>query len=126
MAASSSSVSRPHVMVPSASRDTTRPLRPSARCSTRGQLTGAPRPGSARDTGLGTPALAARETDHQGGPMSAAEERLHRLLHAGDQAAWTTAALVIALRDAGPEAHRAAAEEVLRALDVDVDEGTRD
>src|SRR3954462_6679264 len=41
IAASSSSVSRPHVMVPSASRETTRPLRPSARCSTSGQPTGA-------------------------------------------------------------------------------------
>src|SRR4051794_41539784 len=50
MAASSSSVSRPQVIVPSASRDTTRPLRPSLRCSTTGQPTGgttAP-PGSTR------------------------------------------------------------------------------
>jgi hypothetical protein len=58
--------------------------------------------------------------------MASAEERLHHLLHTGDQAAWTTAALVIALRGAGPEAQRAAADEVLHALDVDVDEGTRD
>jgi SAM-dependent methyltransferase len=58
--------------------------------------------------------------------MPSAEERIHHLLHTGDQAAWTTAALVIALRDAGPGAHRAAADEVLRALDVDVDDGTRD
>ncbi len=53
MAASSSSVSRPQVMVPSASRDTTSPLRPSARCSTTGQPTGGSggTPGSAVDAG---------------------------------------------------------------------------
>jgi hypothetical protein len=58
--------------------------------------------------------------------MSSAEERLHHLLHTGDLAAWTTAALVIALRDAGPDAHRAAAKEVLRTLDVDVVDGSGD
>jgi SAM-dependent methyltransferase len=58
--------------------------------------------------------------------MPTAEERLQHLLHTGDQAAWTTAALVIALRGAGPGAHRTAVDEVLRALDVDVVDGTRD
>src|SRR3954451_12299534 len=75
MAASSSSVSRPHGMVPSASRDTIRPLRPSARCSTRGQLTGAPWPGPARDTGPGTPARAALRPCLSG-PRTGARPRL--------------------------------------------------
>src|SRR3954466_4456557 len=75
MAASSSSVSRPHVMVPSASRDTIRPLRPSARCSTRGQLTGAPWPAPARDTGLGTPPRAALRPCLSG-PRTGARPRL--------------------------------------------------
>jgi SAM-dependent methyltransferase len=55
--------------------------------------------------------------------MPTAEERLQRLLHAGDQAAWTTAALVIALRRVGPETLGTAAGEVLRALDLDLGEG---
>ena len=57
--------------------------------------------------------------------MPTAEDRLQRLLHLGDQAAWTTAALVTVLRGAGPEAPRAAAGEVLRAVGVDVDEGAQ-
>jgi SAM-dependent methyltransferase len=57
--------------------------------------------------------------------MPTAEERLQHLLHTGDQAAWTTAALVTALRDAGPETSRTAAVEVLRALGVDVVDGAR-
>jgi SAM-dependent methyltransferase len=56
--------------------------------------------------------------------MPTAEERLDQLLHTGDQGAWTTAALVTALRDAGPEAHRTAAGEVVRALGIDVSDGT--
>lgn len=45
--------------------------------------------------------------------MPTAEERLDQLLHAGDHGVWTTAALVRALRDSGPEAHRTAAGDVL-------------
>jgi SAM-dependent methyltransferase len=71
---------------------------------------------------LGTGALARPGTARQGGRMPTAEERLQYLLHAGDQAAWTTAALVTVLRGNGAEAHRAAAAEVLRALAVDVPE----
>jgi len=56
--------------------------------------------------------------------MPTPEERLQDLLHSGDREVWTTAALVTALRDAGPEAHRTAAGEVLRALDVDLADGT--
>jgi SAM-dependent methyltransferase len=50
--------------------------------------------------------------------MSSARERLEHLLHTGDQAVWTTAALVTALRGSGPGALRTAAAEVLRVLDV--------
>ena len=57
--------------------------------------------------------------------MPTAEDRLQQLLHLGDQAAWTTAALVTVLRGAGPEPQRAAAGEVLRAVGVDVDEGAQ-
>jgi SAM-dependent methyltransferase len=52
--------------------------------------------------------------------MPTAEERLQQLLHTGDQATWTTAALVTLLRGSGSDAQRTAAETVLRALDVDV------
>ena len=52
--------------------------------------------------------------------MPTAEERLQHLLHTGDQAAWTTAALVIVLRDSGSPAQRTAAAELLRVLDVDL------
>jgi SAM-dependent methyltransferase len=57
--------------------------------------------------------------------MPTVEERVQQLLHSGDQGAWTTAALVTALQDSGPEAHRSAAGEVLRALDIDLTDGTR-
>jgi SAM-dependent methyltransferase len=52
--------------------------------------------------------------------MPPAEERLQHLLHSGDQAAWTTAALVTVLRESGSAAQRTAASELLRALDLDV------
>jgi len=58
--------------------------------------------------------------------MPTAGERLDHLMHLGDQAAWTTAALVTALRDSGPEAQRHAASELLRALGLDVLDATRD
>lgn len=50
--------------------------------------------------------------------MPTPEERLQHLLHAGDRAAWTTAALVSVLRGSGSPARRAAAEQVLRVLDL--------
>jgi SAM-dependent methyltransferase len=56
--------------------------------------------------------------------MPTAEERLQHLLHTGDQAAWTTAALVTVLRESGSPDLRTAAAEVLRALDVDDREAT--
>jgi len=56
--------------------------------------------------------------------MPTAEERLQHLLHTGDQAAWTTAALVTVLRESGSEAQRTAAGEVLRVLGLDVREAT--
>lgn len=52
--------------------------------------------------------------------MPTAEEHLQSLLHDGDQAAWTTAALVTVLRGSGPPAHRTAAAEVLRVLGLDL------
>lgn len=55
--------------------------------------------------------------------MPTAETPLQRVLHSGDQAAWTTAALVTALRESGPEAQRTAARDVLRAIGVDLQEG---
>src|SRR3954468_10817221 len=122
IAASSSSVSRPHVMVPSASRDTTRPLRPSARCSTRGQLTGALRRRRGRDTGWGRVPLPTGLLPDRLPRMPTPDERLQELLHSGDQAAWTTAALVTVLRGSGSEAQQTAAGELLRALGLDVGE----
>ena len=56
--------------------------------------------------------------------MPTAEERLQHLLHTGDQAAWTTAALVTVLRESGSEPQRTAAGEVLRVLGLDVREAT--
>ena len=54
--------------------------------------------------------------------MPTAEERLQHLLHTGDQAVWTAAALVTVLRGAGAEAQRTAAAEVLRVLGLDIPE----
>lgn len=54
--------------------------------------------------------------------MPTPEERLHSLLHGGDQAAWTTAALVAVLRGSGSQAQRTAAGEVLRVLGLDLRE----
>jgi len=53
--------------------------------------------------------------------MPTAEERLQALLHTGDQASWTAAALVTVLRGSGPEAQRTAAGELLRVLGLDVE-----
>jgi SAM-dependent methyltransferase len=57
--------------------------------------------------------------------MPTAEEHLQHLLHTGDQAAWTTVALVTVLRDSGSPAQRTAARDVLHALGVDLSEGIR-
>jgi hypothetical protein len=57
--------------------------------------------------------------------MPSAEEHLDSLLLLGDQAAWTTAALVTALRARGPEAGRQAARDVLRAVGLDVPDAVR-
>jgi SAM-dependent methyltransferase len=48
------------------------------------------------------------------------EQRLDELLHRGDQAAWTTAALVLSLRDQAPTPLADAAGEVLAALGLDL------
>ena len=56
--------------------------------------------------------------------MPTAEDGLQHLLHTGDQAAWTTTALVMALRGSGAPQQLAAAEEVLRLLAVDVEAAT--
>lgn len=56
--------------------------------------------------------------------MPTAEERLHHVLHTGDQAAWTTAALVTVLRGSGSADQRTAAGAVLRALDLDASKAT--
>jgi hypothetical protein len=53
-----------------------------------------------------------------------AEQRLHDLLRSGNRAAWTTAALVLAVRADGSATQQAAAGEVLRALGVDLPEAT--
>ena len=52
--------------------------------------------------------------------MPTAEDGLQHLLHTGDQAAWSTAALVTVLRDGGTPAQRTAAAELLRVLGVDL------
>jgi hypothetical protein len=49
------------------------------------------------------------------------DARVRQLMHAGDQGAWINAALALALDDRGPEAHRLAAADVLRSLEIDVD-----
>jgi SAM-dependent methyltransferase len=54
--------------------------------------------------------------------MPTPEERLRQLLHTGDQATWTTAALVTVLRGSGSDAQRTAADELLRVLGLDVAE----
>ena len=46
-------------------------------------------------------------------------DQLNSLLHAGDQAIWTTAAVVLAIRGAATEEQRAAARAVLNASGVD-------
>jgi hypothetical protein len=43
--------------------------------------------------------------------MPTGEERLEHLLHTGDQAVWTTAALVTALRGSGSPAQRTAVQD---------------
>jgi SAM-dependent methyltransferase len=48
------------------------------------------------------------------------EQRLDELLHRGDQAAWTTAAFVLSLRDEAPTPLADAAREVLTALGLDL------
>jgi hypothetical protein len=46
-----------------------------------------------------------------------------QIMHSGDRAAWSSAALVLALSDRGPEDQRRAAVKLLRALGLDVEEG---
>lgn len=48
-------------------------------------------------------------------------DRLSELMHAGDQAAWATAALALVLAGAGSPSQQAAAVEVMRAQGVDLD-----
>ncbi|MGY1670813.1 SAM-dependent methyltransferase [Geodermatophilus sp. SYSU D00710] len=48
------------------------------------------------------------------------EQRLHELLYHGDQAAWTTAALVLSLRDRAATPLADAARQVTTALDLDL------
>jgi len=55
--------------------------------------------------------------------VTTADERVQQIMHSGDRAAWSTAALVLALSDRGPEDQRRAAVMVLRALGLDVEEG---
>jgi SAM-dependent methyltransferase len=57
-------------------------------------------------------------------PVSA-EERLQQLLHDSSQTAWTTAALVTALRGTAGPVQLRAAQDVLRALDLDAQDATR-
>ena len=53
--------------------------------------------------------------------MSGADA-VHRLMHQGDQSAWTTAALSLLLADRAAEPVQAAAREVLTAVGLDVSE----
>jgi hypothetical protein len=48
------------------------------------------------------------------------EQRLRELLHHGDQAAWTTAALVLSLRNQAPTPLADAARQVLTTLGLDL------
>jgi hypothetical protein len=55
--------------------------------------------------------------------VTAADERARQIMDSGDRAAWSTAALVLALSDRGPTDQRQAAVTLLRALGLDVEEG---
>ena len=115
-------MSRPHVIVPSPSRDTTRPLRPSARCSTEGQLTGALRPGSGPDTDLGTtrpnPLPVAVRPENLSPVTDPQADRTAHFMHTAEQAAWSLAALSLALGHGGSKELRRSAEELLAVLDL--------
>jgi hypothetical protein len=54
--------------------------------------------------------------------VTTAAERAREMMHSGDQAAWSTAALALALSDGGAEDQRRAAVELLGALGLDVEE----
>lgn len=57
----------------------------------------------------------------QAGPVSESpEQRLSGVMHAGDQAAWSTAALVLALRGDAPPALVEAAREVVDRMGLDL------
>jgi hypothetical protein len=55
--------------------------------------------------------------------VTTADERARQMMHSGDQAAWSTAALALWLSDRGPEDQRRTAVIVLRALGLDVEAG---
>jgi len=50
-------------------------------------------------------------------------QRVNQVIHSGDQAAWSTAALVVGLSGIGTDSHKRAATEVLRALGIDMQDG---
>jgi Methyltransferase domain len=68
--------------------------------------------------------MSAVDAEPRAAVATATEEHIRELMHRGDQAAWSNAALALTLADRGSDEQRRAATELLDALGIDLSEAS--